>query len=242
MVYIGCMAWNETCPMNERTQLIVDHLRGEYSITELAQKYGVTRTIVYKWIERYRAGGWGALADASRAPHHHPNAVPAAVEQLVLELKARRPLWGAPKLRQKVLEAIGLEACPAESTISEILRRHGLSRVGKVRRRAVPSEAPLDHCQEANREWCADFKGWFRTGDGSKCTPLTITDGYSRFLLRCQGLWGTTGCVTVQPLFVEAFREYGMPEGFKLGEFDERTGRVKGVKRLGSPLLNPKIS
>jgi len=48
--------------------------------------------------------------------------------------------------------------------------------------------------------------------------------------------------VTVQPLFVEAFREYGMPEGFKLGEFDERTGRVKGVKRLGSPLLNPKIS
>jgi len=31
-------------------------------------------------------------------------------------------------------------------------------------------------------------------------------------------------------------------ESFKLGEFDERTGRVKGVKRLGSPLLNPKIS
>ena len=63
--------------------------------------------------------------------------------------------------------------------------------------------------------WCADFKGWFRTQDGNRCTPLTITDGYSRYLLRCQGLDGSTGWLTVKPLFIEAFREYGMPAAIR---------------------------
>jgi len=197
--------------MSERIRMISDYLTGDYGSTELALKYGVSRKTVAKWIDRHRSEGWAGLADQSRAPHHHPNAVGPAVEQLLLELKARWPLWGAPKLRQKLLDTLGPTACPAESTISEILRRHGLSRQAKRRRRAVPSEAPLGHCVEANQIWCADFKGWFRTQDGNRCTPLTITDGHSRYLLRCQGLGGSTGWLTVKPLFIEAFREYGMP-------------------------------
>lgn len=201
--------------MSERIQLIGDYLKGDEGPSDLARKYGVTRTTVYKWLDRYKVGGFGALVDLSRAPHHHPNAVAPAIEQLFLEFKARWPLWGAPKLRQKLLEAVGPVHCPAESTLSAILKRHGLSRVGKTRRRAVPSQAPLGHCLEANRVWCADFKGWFRTGDGSKCTPLTISDGHSRYLLRCQGLGGTTGCVTVKPLFIATFREHGMPTAIR---------------------------
>jgi transposase InsO family protein len=205
------MSWKETCAMSERIRMISDYLTGDYGPTELALKYGVSRKTVTKWINRHRVEGWDGLADQSRAPHHHPNAVAPAIEQLLLELKARWPLWGAPKLRQKLLDTLGPINCPAESTISEILRRHGLSRMAKRRRRAVPSEAPLGHCLEANRVWCADFKGWFRTQDGNRCTPLTITDGHSRFLLRCQGLGGSTGWLTVKPLFIEAFREYGLP-------------------------------
>ena len=83
---------------------------------------------------------------------------------------------------------MGADRCPAESTVSEILRRHGLSRVGKRRGRAVPTEQPFKDCREANAVWCADFKGWFRTTNGRKCTPLTISDAHSRYLLCCQGL------------------------------------------------------
>jgi transposase InsO family protein len=133
------------------------------------------------------------------------------VERELLAFKAQRPLWGAPKLRRKLELALGQERCPAESTVSEILRRHGLSRVARRRHRAVPSSQPFATCQEANAVWCADFKGWFRTGDGAKCTPLTISDGHSRYLLRCQGLGGATGMTTVQPLFMATFREYGLP-------------------------------
>jgi hypothetical protein len=79
----------------------------------------------------------------------------------------------------------------------------------------VPSQTPFEDCQAANAVWCADIKGWFRTGDGNKCTPLTISDGYSRYLLRCQGLDGSTGWVTVQPLFIATFREYGLPAAMR---------------------------
>ena len=59
--------------------------------------------------------------------------------------------------------------------------------------------------------WCADFKGWFRTGDGSRIDPLTITDAYSRYLLRCQAVKAADGLHS-KPIFEAAFREYGLPE------------------------------
>ncbi len=201
--------------MDERIKMIGSWMGGDYAISELAAEYGISRKTAYKWIERYAAGGAEGLRDQSRAPRHHPNAVAREVERALLELKEQRPLWGAPKLRRKLELAFGAERCPAESTVSEILRRHGLSRIARRRRRATPSTQPFASCQEANAVWCADFKGWFRTGDGAKCTPLTISDAHSRYLLRCQGLDGSTGFTTVQPLFIATFREYGMPRAMR---------------------------
>jgi transposase InsO family protein len=201
--------------MDERIAMISSWNSGDYSISELAAEFGISRKTTYKWIERYETGGVEALVDQSRAPHHHPNAVAAEVERAVLDLKAQRPLWGAPKLLRKLELALGADECPAESTVSEILRRHGLSRIVRRRRRATPSTQPFAACQEANAVWCADFKGWFRTGDGKKCTPLTISDGHTRYLLRCQGLDRATGFTTVAPLFIATFREYGLPRAIR---------------------------
>jgi transposase InsO family protein len=202
--------------MDERAMMIGEWLRGESTVSVLAVKYGVSRKAVYKWIARHEQGGWEALANRPRAALNHPNAVSAEVERALLEIKAGKPLWGAPKLRCKLMEAVGAARCPAESTVSEILRRHGLSGTRKARRRAVPTQSePLGHCQSANEVWCADFKGWFRTGDGRKCMPLTISDGHSRYLLRCQGMAGRTGAAEVRPLFIATFREYGLPQAIR---------------------------
>ncbi len=40
----------------------------------------------------------------------------------------------------------------------------------------------------ANDVWCTDFKGWFRTADGRRCDPFTLSDAHSRYLLRCQAV------------------------------------------------------
>ena len=52
---------------------------------------------------------------------------------------------------------------------------------------------------------------WFRTGDGVRCDPLTITDAHSRYLLRCQ-IVAKTDLVHVEAIFDAAFREFGLPQ------------------------------
>jgi putative transposase len=209
------MPWKETTIVNERMKLISDHLSDGYSVSELARRYGVSRKAVYKWIERHEQEGVAGLEDRSRAPHSHPQAVDAEIVRRILALKERWPTWGAPKLLVRLKAQMRERCCPAESTVSEILRRHGLSFAAKRRSHAVPSTAPLGHCQGPNEVWCADFKGWFRTAEGSKCTPLTISDAYSRYLLRCHGLGEASDTAMVQPIFLSAFREYGLPRAIR---------------------------
>lgn len=186
-------------------------------MADLARRFGVSRKTAYKWLDRYETQGWVGLEERSRAPLHHPNTIEEAMEAKVLELKARWPLWGAPKLHAKLLRLVGQKHCPAESSISRILLRHGLS--GKrSRRRPVRAKATgtrLGEFSAANAIWCADFKGFFALGNGRLCTPLTISDGFSRYLLRCQGLTNGTDTWIVKPIFEAAFREYGLPEAIR---------------------------
>jgi len=69
----------------------------------------------------------------------------------------------------------------------------------------------LAQAGECNAVWCADYKGWFRTRDGTRIDPLTITDAYSRYLFRCQAL-DAADYAHSKPVFEAAFREYGLPE------------------------------
>jgi transposase InsO family protein len=62
-----------------------------------------------------------------------------------------------------------------------------------------------------NEDWTTDFKGEFRTGDGVYCYPLTLRDGFSRFVLRCDALVGRTYDATRRG-FERAFADNGLPE------------------------------
>jgi transposase InsO family protein len=201
------MPWKATNVMDERVKMISDYLIGDHSIAEIARRRGVSRKTAHKWIGRYQREPAGGLRDRSRAPRAHPNAVSAGTERSILEWKKKYPLWGAPKIHSKLL---GREDCPVESTVSNILKRHGLTRQARRRARAKPTVGPPAAVLGPNDEWCVDFKGWFLTGNGRRCDPLTISDAYSRYLLCCQGM-GFTGGRTVQPLFERVFREYGLP-------------------------------
>lgn len=195
--------------MSERTILIGEYLSGDYSIVELGRRRGVSRKTAHKWIERYEQGGVEGLAERSRAAHRHPNEISQEMEERILSWKAQRPCWGAPKIHSKLVD---LADCPAESTVSNVLKRHGLTRAVRRRPRATPSVVPLEDGQGPNQVWCVDFKGWFRTGNGRRCDPLTISDQYSRYLLCCQGMGSVPEMLTVKPLFIRTYREYGLPE------------------------------
>lgn len=200
--------------MEERFRFIQDYRSEDWSLAELCRRYGVSRKTGYKWLQRYAAEGLGGLEDQSRAPHRHPNQVVEEVADAVLELRRQYPLWGQEKLRARLQRDVPEVAWPAASTIGEMLKRAGLTVPRKQRRRATPSKSPLSHAAGSNQVWCADFKGWFRCGDGSRCDPLTITDGYSRYLLRCQAVAGMDER-SVRGVMEAAFREYGLPEAMR---------------------------
>jgi hypothetical protein len=79
----------------------------------------------------------------------------------------------------------------------------------RSRKRPHPgkSTAPFD---APNSVWSADFKSHFKTRDGIYCYPLTVQDGFSRYLLGCQGLGGTT-YAGARRVFTRLFHEYGLP-------------------------------
>ena len=73
------MPWLETAPMDQRERFIADVRAGLYSMTELCERYGISRKSGYKWLERAAERRTGALADRSRAPHHCPHRIPDAI-------------------------------------------------------------------------------------------------------------------------------------------------------------------
>jgi hypothetical protein len=62
-----------------------------------------------------------------------------------------------------------------------------------------------------NEIWTADFKGHFRTGNGLYCYPLTIKDGFSRYLLDVKAFLSPSHQLT-KPAFERLFKEYGLPQ------------------------------
>ena len=204
------MPWTESSVMDERLSFIADSRRGEMSLSELCRRYDVSRKTGYKWLGRYEREGPSGLEDRSRAPHHRPNGVTEAVARMVLDLRRRHPTWGPKKLRAWLQQHHGEQRWPAESTIALLLDRHGLVRRRRRRRHAPAGANPLSACAAANDVWGIDFKGWFRTGDGCRCDPLSVSDLASRYVIRLQAL-ARTDREHVWPILDAAFREFGPP-------------------------------
>jgi len=204
------MPWRETSPMDQRTRFIADHLRETHTITELCDQYGVSRKTGYKWIDRYLRLGPAGLDDHSRRPHRAPNQTADEIVAAILEARQRHPAWGGKKLRALLQRRHPRWTLPGRSTVCDILRRHGLVPTRRQRRRLGHPGKPTTIMGAPNAVWCADYKGQFKTGDGRYCYPLTVTDGFSRYLLGCQGL-RSTAAAEAQPVFTRLFNEYGLP-------------------------------
>ena len=200
--------------MEEKLRFVFEYERDEQSMTELCASFEISRETGYVWLRRYRALGLAGLLELNRAAKRHPHQTPWAMEQAIVELRQAHMRWGPRKLKRVLERDQPGRSWPASSTIGELLKREGLVVGRKKRRKTAPYSAPLAHADDCNRVWCADFKGWFRSGDGDRIDPLTISDAYSRYLLRCQAVVKTDS-ERVRAIFEAAFREYGMPQAIR---------------------------
>lgn len=226
------MPWKVSGVVEQRRKFLREYETGEWTMTELCRAYEISRPTGYALWHRYGSEGETGLEERSRAPERHPNQTAAAIEEQVLELRRAHMRWGPRKLKAYLERKQPQENWPAASTMGELLQREGLVIGRKARRKVPPSTQPFQRACEPNQLWCADFKGWFRTGDGERIDPLTATDACSRYLLRCQAV-EKTDTERVQAIFEAAFREYGMPWAIRTDNGAPFASRaVAGLSRL----------
>ena len=204
------MPWSQTSPMDQRTQFIADYLRETLSVTELCDLYRVSRKTAYKWIDRYLRHGPAGLQEHSRRPQHSPNQTAEDIVEALLQARRRHPSWGGKKLLALLHKRHPSWDLPHRSTVCDILKRHGMVPHTRHRRRIGHPGKPTSLILAPNDLWSADFKGQFKTGNGRYCYPLTVADGFSRYLLGCQGLT-STAVDDAKPVFTRLFKEYGLP-------------------------------
>jgi putative transposase len=205
------MPWRETSPMEERVAFVRDVTSGLFTMTELAAHYGISRVTGYKWLVRYTAAGAAGRSDRSRRPHHSPQATAAELVEVLLALRRRHPTWGAKKLLAVAGRRAPDAAWPARSTVCALLKRRGLVAARRRALRIPHGTHALTPMTRPNEVWTTDFKGEFRTGDHRYCYPLTLRDGFSRYVLRCDALLSRSSALT-RRRFERAFAEYGLPE------------------------------
>jgi putative transposase len=232
------MPWAEQSIMNHRLSFIAAWLRQEEAMSQLCLRHGISRKTGYKWLGRYEELGVVGLEELSSAPLTPPRTMAPDVIASVLALRDKRPTWGLRELLVRLRQDEPETIWPAASTVGDLLRRE--RRSAPKRRKLVDPRPPagLIEASAPNESWAADFKGWFRTADGTRCEPFTVTDGFSRYLLACEAVAQVTA-ERVRPILTRLFLEHGLPRALRTDNgspFARRDG-LGGLTQLSVWLL-----
>ena len=190
-------------------------LRKEKSVGAWCQVFGISRKTAYKWKQRFLVGGRRALRDRSRRPKRMPRQFSKRWVWGLKRLRRKHTDWGPKKLRAHLARA-GWPVAGVR-TIARWLKRLKLVRAPQRRPRkaGVFPQGALTAARRPNQVWTVDFKGWFRTGNGQRCEPLTVRDLCSRYGLLVR-LLPTQHWQPVQAEFIRLFRTRGLPEAIRV--------------------------
>lgn len=205
------MPWKIIKTMDQKIQLIANWQTNYFNITDLSQKYGISRPTVYKLIKRYGQFGIEGLKEQSRAPKNCPHRTPKKILNLIIQEKLKNRKRGPRKIRAQLKRRYPELDLPAISTVSYWLKKEGLVEERKKRLRVPPYTEPFLECNAPNKVWSMDFKGQFYMKNDHVCYPLTVTDNFSRFILGCDALPGPR-YVPTRYCLKTIFRKYGLPD------------------------------
>ncbi len=203
------MPWKGVTVSEQRQRFLEDYRMSYYSVTELAERFSISRKTAHKWINRYKEHGQRGFRERSRRPHRYPRQTDAAIVEELVALRKRHPRWGARKLLNLMQRRDPRRELPAVSTGARILARQGLVHPRRRHRRAHPG-CPKTTPGAPNDIWAADYKGQFRLKNGNYCFPLTVSDLSSRYLLGCDG----HPAISLEKSFTHfkgLFETYGLP-------------------------------
>src|SRR6202012_4165525 len=161
----------------QRYQAVLAVISDGLSISQVAEKVGVSRQTLHTWLARYEAQGLEGLVGRSHRPVSCPHQMPGAVEAALLELRRSRPYWGPRRLVFELAKR-RVTPVPSQSAAYRALVRAGMidpnvrdrrSRKWKRWERGAAMEL-----------WQMDVVGGFPLADGSCAKALTGIDDHSR--------------------------------------------------------------
>ena len=201
------MPWKQMSVLEQRLEFVGLAGSGGVGMAELCRRFGISRDTGYRLVRRAAVVGAGGLGDLSRRPCVSPRQTGLAMERLVVSVRTDHPAWGGRKIARR-LSDLGHGGVPSASTVTQILRRHGL-----IDPAQAASHRAFCRFERAapNELWQMDFKGHFATDRGGRCHALTVLDDHCRYNL------GLRACAderdaTVRGQLTALFRRYGQPE------------------------------
>jgi len=199
------MLW-ELSVTEQRYRAVLE-VRAGVPVTEVAERYGVSRQSVHAWLRRYRDEGPSGLAERSHKVRHHPWQIPAEVESAVCELRRTHPRWGPKRL---VFE-MGRRGYGTitRSTVYRVLVRNGLVEP-KSRRRRRQDYKRWERAV-AMQLWQLDVTASAFLASGREVKIVTGIDDHSRYCVIAKAVMRATARPVCQA-FVDAMAVYGVPE------------------------------
>jgi transposase len=120
--------------MEQRYQAVMAVIQDGWKVTEVAERLGVTRQAVHRWIARYEARGLPALADRSHRPQSCSHQIAPELEAMICELRRKHPGWGPRRILHQ-LGRHGIDPLPGRSSIYRCLKRHNLIELRRRKKR-----------------------------------------------------------------------------------------------------------
>jgi len=207
------MPFKETCPVEERISMLREYDSGLFSAAEVARRANVSRDIFYFWLARRNSGEERWFEARSHATRNCPHRTKDEQIDAILAMRDRFPSFGPKKIKAKLAMNEPGTNWPAASTIGDILKRNGRVIAKPKRRKAVLRGDVFAGADRPNEEWAIDFKGWFRTRDGTRCDPLTVSDTASRYLLEARIVPPTFKGVFAA--MEQLFSDVGLPDAIR---------------------------
>ncbi len=192
--------------VEQRYQAVLEVLGGA-TVTEVAERFGVTRQSVHRWLRRYAARGLAGLVDGSTVPGSCPHQMPPVVEARIVALRREHPGWG-PRTIGHRLERDGVVAVPGRSSIYRCLVRHHLIEVQP--RRKKRADYKRWERARAMELWQMDIVGGVMLADGWNASIVSGVDDHSRFCVSAHVVRRATARPVCDAL-AKAMRAYGVP-------------------------------
>jgi transposase InsO family protein len=207
------MPWKKVSQKAPRWAFIETVLHTYAGFAGVCREHGISRKTGYKWWQRFEQNGRRGLQERSRRPRRLARSWPRWLHLAVQKLRRAHPTWGARKLCWALRQHWPRRALPHPRTLERwaprVPRRH--------RARPGPCLPALDRqlAHRPNDVWTIDFKGWFRTADGTRIEPLTVRDLYSRQILLVRHVRPASDAA-VRPVLARVFRRYGLPRTIRV--------------------------